>query len=304
MKRKAVVAAFVVVAAGLLAGAAFVLAPFETVMSVRKAVLWAAGARRVRLDGGLLAYEKDGCVPGSPCRCVALIHGLGDSSLTWDKVLLDPRAGASGLRLVAPDMPGTDGSAPPPDPSGYGIRAQARTLRTALEGRCPEWTVAGNSLGGWIALRLALDWPQGVRGLVLVDAAGISDPSGRAEESARTLAAPTLETLKAFSRRARFEDRDIPERAWLSGLAAIRSRPTAAIVAALNRGELLDARLGALRVPTTILWGDADGIIPVAVGERLHRLIAGSRFESEPRCGHLPQQECPAAVARALFSPP
>lgn len=301
MKRKAAWLAGVATAAAALVAALAFAAPFEAVNAKRRAALWLGGVRRVRLDEGLLAYERDSCRPGRPCRCVALIHGMGDSALTWDKVLLDPRSSADGLRVVAPDMPGTDGSAPASDPAGYGIHAQAKTLRVALEARCPEWTVAGNSLGGWISLWLALDWPQGVSRLVLVDAAGISDPSGREEESARQLAAPTLESLKEFSRRARYEDRTAPDRAWRAAMAAILRRPTRAIFSALSRDELLDARLAALRVPTTIIWGEADQIIPVEVGERMHRLIAGSRWELESRCGHLPQSECPEVVLSALF---
>jgi pimeloyl-ACP methyl ester carboxylesterase len=286
----------------LLTGAALIVfAPFETATSLRRLFLLKGGVRRVRLAGGLLAYEKDGCRPGLPCRCVAMIHGLGDSALTWDKMLLDPRADAAGLRLIAPDMPGADGSPAPADPSGWAIRAQARTLRAALEGVCPEWTVAGNSLGGWTSMWLALDWPGGVRDLVLLDAAGINDPSGRQEQSARALAEPTLESLKEFSRRARYRDRVIPERAWRSGLASIVVRRTYDLVHGLRRDELLDSKLSALRRPTTIIWGDADGIIPIEVGARLHRLIRGSRYEVIRRCGHLPQQECPETVARALF---
>jgi pimeloyl-ACP methyl ester carboxylesterase len=198
-------------------------------------------------------------------------------------------------------MPGSDGSAQPADPSGWAIRAQARILRAALESRCPEWTVAGNSLGGWTSMWLALDWPAGVRNLVLVDAAGIDDPSGRQEESARVLSDPDLRLLKEFDARARYRERIIPDRAWRAALASIVGRHTREIVHALRRDELLDARLSALRAPATIIWGDADGIIPLAVGARLHRLIAGSRYEVIRRCGHLPQQECPEPVARAVF---
>jgi pimeloyl-ACP methyl ester carboxylesterase len=285
----------------LLAAGALVYSPFETVAAIRKAQLWAGGVRRVRLDGGLFAYERDNCAPGRPCRCVALIHGMGDSGMTWDKLLLDARASEPGLRLVAPDMPGSEGSAIPSSPAGYAIRAQAGTLKEALAGLCPSWTVAGNSLGGWTSLWLALDWPAGVKDLILLDSAGITDPSGRAEASARVLADPTLEKLKEFSRRARFKDREIPERAWLSGLAAIRARHTSDVAHALRREELLDGRLRALKLPVRIIWGDADGIIPMEVGRRLHALIRGSRYESVQHCGHLPQQECPEAVAGALF---
>jgi pimeloyl-ACP methyl ester carboxylesterase len=288
-------------ACACLSASALVYAPYQTVDSLRKAALWKGGVRRVRLDGGLLAYEKDGCAPGRPCRCVALIHGLGDSALTWDGLLLDERASAEGLRIVAPDMPGAEGSAAPAETSGYAIRAQARTLRGALAGVCPAWTVAGNSLGGWTSLWLALDWPEGVRDLVLLDSAGISDPSGREEESARALAEPTLEKMKVFARRARDRDREIPDRAWEAGLAAIRARHTYEVVHALRRDELLDGRLSALRLPVRIIWGSSDGIIPVEVGRRMHRLIAGSRYELVQRCGHLPQQECPEVAARAVF---
>ena len=301
MRRKAGFLIAGVLAAGLIAAAALVFAPYETVDALRKAALWKGGVRRVRLDGGLLAYEKDGCAAGKPCRCIALVHGLGDSALTWDRLLLDERASAEGLRLVAPDMPGAEGSAAPEEPSGYAIRAQARTLRAALGGVCPSWTVAGNSLGGWTSLWLALDWPSGVRGLVLVDAAGIADPSGRAEESARVLAEPTLASLKEFNRRARDREIEIPERAWLAGLAAIKARHTHDVAHALRRDELLDDRLSALKLPVRIIWGASDGIIPVEVGRRMHGLIAGSRYQVVSRCGHLPQQECPEAVARAVF---
>ncbi|MFI5362939.1 MAG: alpha/beta fold hydrolase [Elusimicrobiota bacterium] len=293
--------AAVVVAAGVLLGAGvFLAAPFQTTLALRRATLRLGGVRRVRLDGGLLAWENDGCRPGRPCRCVALIHGLGDSALTWDKLLLDSRISGDGARLLAPDMPGTDGSAPPASPAGYGIRAQARTVRSALEGVCPQWTVVGNSLGGWISLWLALDWPQGVRGLVLADAAGISDPSGRAEESARTLAAPTLANIKEFGRRARYRRIELPDRVWKAALASILSRPTGAIVATLSRAELLDDRLGALKIPTSIVWGETDGIVPIEVGERMHRLIAGSRYRAVKECGHMPQIECPDSIVGAL----
>ncbi|MDE2143276.1 MAG: alpha/beta hydrolase [Elusimicrobia bacterium] len=216
-------------------------------------------------------------------------------------MLLDKRASVDGLRLLAPDMPGSGGSQPPADAAGWAVRAQARALRPALESRCARWTVAGNSLGGWMSLWLAMDWPSGVDGLVLLDAAGIDDPSGRQEASARVLAEPTLPLLKEFSRRARYRDREVPERAWVSALAAIKGRHTYELVHGLRRDELLDSRLSSLHAPTTIIWGDADGIIPISVGARMHRLIRGSRYEVARRCGHLPQQECPEVVARAIF---
>ncbi len=272
--------------------------PFELVVASRRVGLWRGGARRVRA-ATLMAYERDRCEGGAPCRCIGLIHGLGDSAMTWDKLLLDPKVAAPGTRLMAVELPGSEGSQAPAD---YRVPTMARAVRAALESRCPSWTIAGNSLGGWVTLQLALDWPQGVDALVLVDAAGIDEPTGVTEANARALADPTVDKLKAFRRLARHNDREIPERVWPSAVAAIEGRPTKKIVEALGRDQLLDARLPSLRVPVTILWGESDRIIPVDVGVRMHRGIRGSRLVRIPGCGHLPQQECPETVAAAILA--
>ncbi len=200
--------------------------------------------------------------------------------------------------MLAVDLPGTDGS---PAATDYGIRAQARVVRAALETRCPEWTLVGNSLGGWISGWLALDWPQGVKSLLLLDPAGLSDSSGLALETARTLADPTVEAIKAFSARTRKNPPKVPERAWPAVVASIRARPTRMIYAALKMEDVLDARLKDVKAATTIVWGDSDGILPKDFAERLRKGIPGARLEMIPDCGHLPQQECPASVSRALF---
>ncbi|MDD5303732.1 MAG: alpha/beta hydrolase [Elusimicrobia bacterium] len=298
LARRAGLGVLILAAAG--AGAAIGLAPFQTHMALRRLALWRGGARRVAA-GPLLAYELSSCRPGAPCRCVALVHGMGDSAMTWDKTMLG-EGGASappdGTLLLAVDMPGTDGSAPVAD---YGIRAQARVLRAALETRCPEWTVAGNSLGGWISGWLAVDWPEGVRRLVLVDAAGLTDPSELALQAARTLAAPTVPAMKLFNARAFAHPRPVPERAWAAVVDSIRARPTRAILAALRMEDVLDARLKDVKADTTILWGSADGVLPAEFAERFRRGVRGSRVELVPGCGHLPQQECPESVSRVLF---
>ncbi len=275
-------------------------APFQTHMALRRAALRLGGVRRVQA-GRLLAYERNACRPGEPCRCVALVHGMGDSAMTWDKTMLGA-GGATvppeGTLILAVDMPGTDGSAPAAD---YGIRAQARVLREALEPRCAEWTVAGNSLGGWIAGWLAVDWPRGVRRLVLVNAAGLSDPSAHALEAAKVLADPTIPAMKAFNAKAYGRPRPVPERAWAPAVASIRARPTRAILESLKLEDVLDARLKDVKADTVILWGSADGVLPAEFAERFRKGVRGARVEPVAGCGHLPQQECPGSVSRALF---
>ena len=263
-----------------------------------------AGVSRIRI-GPLNAYEKNTCRPGASCRCVALIHGLGDSALTWDKVLRGAGGAPevpAGWRLVALELPGTEGSDAPATPGGYAVPAMAETVDGALRGRCPEWTLVGNSLGGWVAAWAALQWPQGVRRLVLVNPAGFTDPSGVAEKTARLLEGPTGPALKEFSARAYHKAPWAPPWAWEAAAATIRARPAARMVAALRLEDLLDGRAKGIRAETTIVWGESDRVMPRAVGEAYAREIPGARLLSAPECGHLPQQECPAAVSRALYN--
>jgi pimeloyl-ACP methyl ester carboxylesterase len=160
--------------------------------------------------------------------------------------------------------------------------------------------VAGNSLGGWISGWLAVDWPQGVRRLVLVNAAGLTDPSELALKAARLLADPTIPEMKVFNAKAYGKPRIVPERAWPAAIASIRARPTRAILAALKLEDVLDARLKDVKADTTILWGSADGILPAEFAERFRKGVRGARVDLVPGCGHLPQQECPESVSRAL----
>lgn len=294
----------VLLAAAVLAGAlagAFLAAPFQIHVAYNQWKLSRA-ARRVTA-GPLLAWEADSCRPGEACRCVALVHGMGDTALTWSKLIRGEGAPPppTGTRLLAVDMPGTEGS---PATDDYGVRAQARVLRVALEGRCPRWTVAGNSLGGAISGWLAVDWPAGVERLVLVNAAGLSDPSGATIAAAKTLAAAELEAMKDFNARAYFKPRPVPARAWEPALAAIRSRPVAAILRDVRPADALDARLKDVKAATVIVWGAADRVLPASFAERFARGIRGARVVTAAACGHLPQQECPEAVSRAVFDAP
>lgn len=297
----AIAAAMLWLTGGLVAG--FALNPAAMQGRLRALSLRRAGARRVRA-GSLAAWERDQCRRGEPCRCVALLHGLGDSALTWDSVLAGKNGAAPpppGTLLLAPELPGSEGSDPPAAPSGYAIKEMTKTERDALASRCSTWTVVGNSLGGWMAAELALLWPEGVERLILVNPGGMADPTGVEEATVKLLAEPTGELMKGFAARAYHKPPPVPDRAWEQIAASIRRRPAKAVVAALRREDLMDKSAAKIRAPTTVVWGLSDRVVPKAVGEKFATVIPGARFVGVPDCGHLPQRECPAAVSREIF---
>lgn len=303
-------AALTALAAGALgagaAAAAVFFWPFQVDAALRKLALRRGGVERVRV-AGLEAYVRDVSAPGAVPRCVALIHGLGDSALTWDKLLLGEGGAAAppaGTTLFAFELPGSEGSAPPASRDGYAVPKLAEAVVTSMKGACDSWTVVGNSLGGWIAGWTALQWPRGVKRLVLLDAAGVDGERDQQVAIAEMLSQPTAAGMKEFSARAYFKPPSPPERAWPELAAAIASRPTRAIVDALRPEDLLDSRAQDIKAPTVVLWGAADRTIPRVVGERLASLIPGATFQLLPDCGHLPQRECPKAVTDVLYSEP
>ncbi|MFH1723430.1 MAG: alpha/beta hydrolase [Elusimicrobiota bacterium] len=266
-------------------------------------LLWRGGARRVSV-GGLTGFRKDTCGGEKTCRCVALIHGLGDDATAWRRILVgDTESGPPprGFRLYALNLPATDGSRPPEDMDGFRPRSQAKILRSALAEACPEWTVVGNSLGGWIASWLALDWPEGVKDLVLIGAAGLSDPSGASREAARILTDPTSEGLKALHGRTYYRPAKAPPRVWIELAERLRARKTTAVISSITNEDFLDRDISRLAIPVRIIWGEADKVVPVAQGKEFHRLIKGSVFTAVAECGHIPQKECPGPVRRAVF---
>jgi triacylglycerol lipase len=229
---------------------------------------------------------------------LVLIHGIGGDADQWAFVF---GALAAANRVIAFDLLGFGRSDKPAIDyrvEGY-VEFLDRLLRAIGIGRA---SVLGHSYGGWIAASFALAFPERVDKLVLADAAGID--AG---------ATPIPIDLNVSSRRAMresfefmFHDKAFASDA-LVDLAyslhlergdghAIRS----ALATLADSREKLDARLGELRVPTLLLWGEQDALTPVAMAHEFHRRITGSRLELIPECGHLPPLEKAAEFARAV----
>jgi pimeloyl-ACP methyl ester carboxylesterase len=173
--------------------------------------------------------------------------------------------------------------------------------------------LAGNSLGGWIAWETALAHPGRVAALILVDAAGYPLESQSVPIGFRIARVPLLNRLMQVtlprgvvesSLRNTYGDpsRVTPELVDRYYELTLREGNRAALAqrfAAGRHSGHID-RLPELRVPTLILWGGRDRLIPPAYGERFRRDIAGSRLVVFPDLGHVPHEEDPAATVAAV----
>lgn len=223
-------------------------------------------------------------------------------------------------RVFAPDLPGFGDSDPMPE--GWGFADYSAFLSPLLtELGLTRASLVGVSMGGGIALGFALDAPERVERMVLINSACLSNaiPGGRSTWFAvhvPGLSALQWRVLASSRRAARWAlRRAVPHRpaavtpALLDHVTKVMRKPgAAAAFRAWERREVgwhglrtsyVD-RLPSLAVSTLVLHGAGDPLLPIAVAERAHQLIPGSRLEVIPNCAHLAPLDQPDAVSRAL----
>jgi pimeloyl-ACP methyl ester carboxylesterase len=258
-------------------------------------------SRFVNVDGIDVHVRDEG--QGPP---LVLLHGTGASLHTWDGWA---RALAPRRRIVRLDLPGFGLTGPAPD-GDYRPERYVRLVVALLDKLGIERAdVAGNSLGGRVALLLALDHPARVRKLVLIDAAGYSDPPPPALfRMARNPVGKVLlrwltpEFLVRRNLREVYGDPDRVDEATVHRYQdlARRAGNRDALIDRLNGppSPVLASRLGELKLPVLIQWGAKDRWIPLANGEGFQRGIAGSQLAIYPDAGHVPMEEIPEVTAR------
>jgi pimeloyl-ACP methyl ester carboxylesterase len=268
----------------------------------------------VTLHGHRVSYRTAGRGP-----VLLLLHGIANSSQTWEPV-------ASRLQrhftLVAPDLLGHGASATPRGDYSLGAHATGvRDILTALG--YDHVTVVGHSLGGGIAMQFAYQFPERCERLVLVSSGGLGREVHLLLRAAALPGAdwvlPLLSssrlhgigrTVGALLRHSRLsspgDDREVlargfasldnagSRRAFLHTLRAV-VEPGGQRVSAANR-----LRLAVM--PTLIVWGERDSIIPVSHGTAAHEAIPGSRLVVLPDAGHMPHHDDPTGFADALTS--
>ncbi|MBC2637951.1 MULTISPECIES: alpha/beta fold hydrolase [unclassified Rhodococcus (in: high G+C Gram-positive bacteria)] len=267
--------------------------------------------RHVALHGDDVAYRMAG-----EGEALLLVHGMAGSSATWRAVLpqLEQR-----YRVVAPDLPGHGDSAKPR--GDYSLGAFAAWLRDLLrELDIERVTVVGQSLGGGVAMQFSYQHPDLCDRLVLIGSGGLGPD---VNWTLRLLAAPGSEFLLPLVAPAAIRDAGDKVRGWLAaiGIQSVRGDEMWHAYASLSDPQTRQAFLRTLRavvdhrgqavsalnrlylnagLPTQLIWGDSDGIIPVAHGYAAHAAMPGSRLAVLDGVGHYPHLEDPAAVVRII----
>jgi pimeloyl-ACP methyl ester carboxylesterase len=267
----------------------------------------------LELHGHRVSYRRGGDGPA-----LLLLHGITNSSETWERVA--PRL-AEHFTLIAPDLLGHGRSATPRGDYSLGAHASGvRDVLTALG--IDRATVVGHSLGGGIAMQFAYQFPERCERLVLVSSGGLGrevHPLLRAASlPGADLVLPALTSagliglgrgvggLLRMARLSPGEDLEVLARGFASldnagsrqaFLQTVRSviEPGGQRVSARDRLTL------AALLPTLIVWGERDSIIPVEHGAAAHDAMPGSRFEVFPGAGHMPHDADPERFAALLI---
>jgi pimeloyl-ACP methyl ester carboxylesterase len=261
--------------------------------------------QNVEIDGLTIRYLAAG--EGPP---LVLLHGAGDNSLDWRWVL---PALARKHRVYALDLPGSPDSGRPA--ANYSPAFFERFVAAFVDalGTGPA-TFVGNSLGGLIALRLALSEPDRVRALILVDGAGLGSAVNPLFTSVNVpllgeAAMPFWRTpvgayQRAWGRTALLfahPPGSVP-REWLAEQCRLAQSPgyleahlsvLRAIVSPLGQREVLVDRLPSLKVPTLVVWGARDRVFPRSQAKRAVARLREGSLALIPNCGHMPHVECP-----------
>jgi len=224
-------------------------------------------------------------------RPVLILHGgAGPASV---KTLADHFSKT--MHTIVPTHPGWDGTARPESLSTIGELAE-RYVQYLAETDLHDVLVVGSSIGGWIAAEMAVrDQGKRIGALVLIDAMGIA-VDGEPILNVFEIAPPGIFEA-TFYDAAKFApppaamtpERIAQQRSNMGTLRALAGDP-------YMHDPALLARIHAVRIPTLVLWGAADGIATPAYGRAYAAAFADARFETIDRAGHLPHVEQPEAT--------
>ncbi len=254
-----------------------------------------------KINGVRIHYQEKGT--GAP---LVLIHGYTSSTYSW-KDVFEPLA--QKYRVIAIDLKGFGFSAKPD--GDYTRRAQGEIVNGLLDYlKIDKAWIAGNSMGGETALNVALHHPEKVSGLILIDSAGVQ-VAGRGSFVPWYLQIPVVgQVLTALAltsdklvreglQKSFYDDSKISDERVKYYYEPLKTRNGQLAASEARRQFDLDPienELNKINVPTLIIWGAADELIPLEAGKKMNSLIKNSKLVVFENCGHLPEEEMPEKV--------
>lgn len=254
-----------------------------------------ASSRLVELPGGLTLTITEQGDPGSGASTgILLLHGgAGARSMAGLSAGLSQHA-----FVVTPTHPGFDGT---PRPDGFDSVADLAVayldLLDALN--LTGAIVIGSSMGGWIAAEMALrDTRKVIAAVILINSAGIKGDPGQEITDVSAISPAELARLAFYKPEFR------PDPSAFTAEqreAAAANQGTLAVYAGDHMYDpKLRGRLHRVEVPVLVIWGEGDGVIPLAYGRTFAGSFSSGRLVAVPDAGHLPFIENPAAVFAAI----
>ena len=261
-----------------------------------------------RIEGGATVHIRDeGNRAGPP---LILLHGAYASVHAWE-----PWVGELGdkFRLISFDLPGYGLTGTISD-GDYSRANMARTFDRIMHlMKLQRAVIVGHSMGGGVALQYELDYPEKIRGLILIGSSGMRRTAD--EEVPSTFGLADISWLQPILRYV--TPRFMVESALRDSVADPDNfvtdekvtryweliRMTGSREAMLQRQNSrdtappLEGRLGEITIPALLIWGAQDKLVPLAHGVRMNGAIFNSRLITYPDIGHLPMEEAPARTA-------
>lgn len=277
---------------------------------VADAVPHSENSHFVHVDGATIHYQEFGDAARPK---LILIHGYTASVYVWHAAA--PLLAEDGFHVIAIDLLGF-GYSEKPAWFDYSITSQARLIARFMNrlgiGRA---TLVGSSYGGAVAATLALDYPERVEKLVLVDAVCNDDLKNHpilklaAVPGLGEVITPFLVDSKRFLRRrmqgtlAKANHHLIDENRVNSVLRPLKAADAHRSLLATSRNwhaRRIERDANLINQPTLIVWGEEDTVTPISDGHKLHESILNSRLVVLKDCGHVPPEERPELFAELL----
>lgn len=254
-----------------------------------------AGVHRksVQVDDHKIFYAEGGKRNAEP---MVLVHGFNSSADSWNRMA--PRLGKR-YHLIAPDLPGWGESTRLEDAT-YAYNPQIERLHNFLEKLgLTRFHLMGHSMGGCISASYAARYPEQVSSLTLIAPHGVPEPTrsflAESVERGDNWLAPA--TVKDFGRLLEY---CFAKRPYIAG-PVLKYLAAQTIAGAAKTQKIFDEiqvntpplaeRLGQIKAPTLIIWGDQDKLIHVSAAELFHKGISGSELLILKGSGHMPLME-------------